>query len=330
MRHTLPSVFVPGTPAHVIAARAEIPDLEDQVDRATLQAALAAHLPCIEESLFDACRRSLDADCPRWRRVVAGWTLRRRLSPYARRPTWTTRFIRVAATVLRRVGLARVLPRSRLADGGTVVALVGPDGAGKSTCTRALGKWLSAHMATMTAHLGRPPRSALTMFVGGLALIARRVRPPRPRRFPGYLVLLRILCTARDRYRLYARAQRFAAAGGIALCERYPVPPHRLLAGPGIGRYLTALPQRPLARLMHQAELALYRRMLSPDALLVLRVDPDVAVERKTDEPADYVRARANVMWNADWSGTAARVVDADRPFADVLTDLKARVWAGL
>jgi hypothetical protein len=56
-------------------------------------------------------------------------------------------------------------------------------------------------------------------------------------------------------------------------------------------------------------------------------VEPEIAVRRKTDEPADYVRARSRIIWETDWTGTGARLVDAGRTLPEVLIDLKALLW---
>jgi thymidylate kinase len=64
--------------------------------------------------------------------------------------------------------------------------------------------------------------------------------------------------------------------------------------------------------------------------VFVLEVDPDVAVRRKTDEPSDYVRARAELMLRADWSNTKARRIDAGRPLETVVADLRKLVWEAL
>jgi predicted GTPase len=49
--------------------------------------------------------------------------------------------------------------RKQLATGGAVIALVGADGAGKSTAVAALYKWLSKSFAVHQVHLGKPPQS---------------------------------------------------------------------------------------------------------------------------------------------------------------------------
>jgi hypothetical protein len=181
--------------------------------------------------------------------------------------------------------------------------------------------WLGGPFRVLTAHLGRPRRSLTTLLVGGLRKLRARVRralgPGAANEngvdSPGVLDLLRLVCTARDRYHLFMKARRAAAAGGIALCERYPIPQNRLLVGPEIARLLGHGRETALARWLLRAELSYYRRITPPDVVLVLMVDPEVAVQRKTTEPPDYVRARARIIWETEWTATGAHLVDAGR-----------------
>jgi thymidylate kinase len=154
--------------------------------------------------------------------------------------------------------------------------------------------------------------------------LARRARPNGT-----YIELLRHLCTAYDRHRLYQQVRRYAVAGGIAVCERYPIPENRMLVGPCISELIGTEPTR-VARFLRDLELRLYERMLPPDTVFVLQLDPEIAVLRKTDEPSDYVRARAQVIWKTDWTSTSAQVIDASRPIDGVVDDLKDRIWSVL
>jgi thymidylate kinase len=86
----------------------------------------------------------------------------------------------------------------------------------------------------------------------------------------------------------------------------------------------------PIASFLVRAEAAYYRRIMPPDLLIVLWVDPEVAVRRKTDENPDYVRARSGEVWRQDWRETGACVVDAGRPLTEVLCDIKSLLWAHL
>jgi thymidylate kinase len=219
----------------------------------------------------------------------------------------------------------------RLAGGGVVVALIGGDGSGKSTCARELAAWLGPAFPAMQAHLGNPPRSLLTLVAGGALKVQHRLERLRQRapKTGSFLELFRHLCTARDRFRLYEKVRRFAVSGGIAVCERYPVLQNRKLVGPCIPELLPPEPGA-LANLLQAAEASYYTRMLSPDVLCVLRLDPELAVIRKPEEPADYVRTRGRIIWETDWSSTQARVLDASQPLPEVLRRLKAIVWSTL
>jgi thymidylate kinase len=149
----------------------------------------------------------------------------------------------------------------------------------------------------------------------------------RPSNPGGCLELLRHLCTARDRYRLYQQARRFAMAGGIAVCERYPVRPDYVHVSPAIPE-LISNDAGWLARWLRQAEASYYGRILAPDLLFVLKLDPEVAVRRKPEEPAEYVRTRGRTIWETDWSDTGAHLVDASQPLPEVLRQLKTTIWS--
>jgi thymidylate kinase len=62
--------------------------------------------------------------------------------------------------------------------------------------------------------------------------------------------------------------------------------------------------------------------------LLVLMVDPETAVVRKTDEDAESVRARSKEFWEKDWEGTAVQTIDAKQRKEDVLNRAKDIFWA--
>ena len=67
-----------------------------------------------------------------------------------------------------------------------------------------------------------------------------------------------------------------------------------------------------------------------PELVFVLMVDPEIAVERKTDESPDSVRMRSAEVWNIDWSETGVVVIDASQSKEDVLSELKTIIWSKL
>ena len=63
---------------------------------------------------------------------------------------------------------------------------------------------------------------------------------------------------------------------------------------------------------------------------MVLRVDPEVAVSRRWDEDAAYVRARNTEVFEIDWRETNAVVVDASQSREAVLSAIRVAVWKRL
>jgi len=149
--------------------------------------------------------------------------------------------------------------------------------------------------------------------------------------FPGYPWLLRSICTARDRYLTYARARRLASKGGLVISDRFPLPQVKFMDGPYQSERVAHAGRASwLIKALTRMEARYYELILLPEVLIVLRVNPETAVERKTDEDATSVRARSTEIWELEWRQTRAYVVDANRPKAEVLSRLKAIVWSQL
>jgi thymidylate kinase len=303
----------------------ELAYLQARIPRGESAARAGETLLSCDVGFVEACLGALAGGMSRRRRIRLRRGLHAQLRQYARRPP----FMLLLKRIGRRLHLVPRARGMRFAGGGTVFALLGGDGAGKSTCVAKLEGWLADSFDLMTAHLGRPPRSLTTLLVGGLLKLQRTMGVGR-RRPTGTLELARLVCTARDRYLLFRSVRRHAAQGGVALCERYPTPHEPLLVGPEITRLLGSRPPTRLERRLARAEQAYYDRIAAPDVTMVMLVDPEIAVRRKTTEPPDYVRTRNRIVWNTDWSATDARIVDAGRPLDVVLADLRTLIWSEL
>jgi adenylate kinase family enzyme len=236
-----------------------------------------------------------------------------------------------------------------------MIAIVGGDGAGKSTAADALCTWLSKYFETTMVHMGKPAWSWTTITIRGVLKIGnlfgfypvespvRETLKQKSLVSPGYPWLLREVCRARDRYWLYAKARRFAVSGGLVILDRFPLPEIRLMDGPlaaDFVRQLAASPQAErfmsphrasrLTKLLVKLEESYYDRIALPELLIVFRVDPEIAVQRKTDEDPTSVRERSTEIWELNWEHTDAHIIDASKSKGDVLAELKALVWSDL
>ncbi len=315
-------------------ARTELAYLEARTDPEQVAAALASRLPILDRRTFERCRAALEPDAGALAGVGAGRALLRALAPYGRRPRAADvglKFERRGVEIVRHLA-RRPAARKQLVAGGSMIALVGADGAGKTTAVEAVDAWLGRTFAVTRVHLGRPPasvtRRALTHLAQGRGA-ARRVAGRRKRsRSTQEAVLATAL--ARDRYLAFRAARRVTTNGGLVVCDRFPLPQLTGMDAPRVRRQSDPRRFQALVGVLERIERHYYAAIADPDVLIVLRVDPEVAVARKPEEDADFVRGRWRELWAVDWNGVDAHVVDAGAPREEVLARLQALIWAAI
>lgn len=319
--------------------------LLERVSRDRVDEVLSEHLPVVAPGLFEACVRSLNPGCPVLERVITAHRLHLALRGFARRHRIVDAWLQIGrrAMMSARLRLLRRPYTKRAKGGGLLVAFVGGDGSGKTTVIDGLAEWLSQPFAVHRVHMGKPAWSITTVLVRGFLKAGRILRlwpfsnvpleaseEGTPIAFPGYPALVRAVCTARDRYLTFVRSRRRADRGGIVLCDRYPLPKTLAVDGPQIDWMARSVRSNRSIDLLRRLEARYYRAISCPDLLLVLKVAPDVAVERKTTEDPAYVRARTRALWEKDWGRLGARVIDATRTKDEVLRQARAEIWAHL
>ncbi|HEY3671107.1 MAG TPA: hypothetical protein VGN51_09235 [Acidimicrobiia bacterium] len=321
--------------------------LLDRTDDATVRATLAACSALPTDIVCDF----LVATARTRRPAIAYLRLRRRTR------SWLGDRARVSrARALTTYGVAvvrrhrrRTFPRMTPVGGGGSLALVGADGAGKSTAACAVAEWLGWKVDTRVAYLGSKPPSraaratylafrtcrrgerALAERYGADGLATRAVRETRnaSRALNQYAV-------GRQRARAYAVAQRDSARGCMVVLDRFPcgtLVPHAdgaLLDGPQIVATAGPRPNRAV-RLLAAAEEHLYGRFPPPDAIVVLDVDPVTAFGRKPDHDPGVLRAKssaAEVLSRREGrAGPRIRTIDANQSFDRVVSDVKSELW---
>jgi len=332
--------------------RRELDDLLGRADLPEVWALTDEHFPFISRDLWERCLRSVQPGSSRWFGIRTASRLQRTLGGWSRRPpvvdTWV-RMWRRFRTVFRRKILRRGPVRNHLASGGALVAVVGGDGAGKTTAVDALSQWFSSeNIDSHTVHMGKPRWSPITALVKSLLKLvaaakrsstssAKALRSSLSAADEGKMTLrnrARLaweVLTARDRFRTYRRARRLASNGSVVICDRYPLPQVSLMDGAVTARMKDPSRWGGWARSMAAVERSYYDRIAGPDLLIVLRLDPDTAVERKRGvEPESSVRPRSEEIWRMDWRGSQAVVVDAASPKDQVLSEIRSVIWSRL
>jgi thymidylate kinase len=327
------------------AERKELAFLQDRISQSRMIDILRNVFPYLDVTLFSNCVQSLSPKCSLRFRLKTGEELRRKLRVNSRR-SWGSDIViklwrRLADVIQRHV--FRASRKKYLANGGLMIALIGGDGSGKTTAINGLYAWLSREFEVKKLHMGKPPWSLSTIVIRVILKIGRllglypfvkegseySLNTNSPS-FPGIPWLIREVCTAHDRYLVYTRGRRFATNGGLVLCDRFPVPAIKIMDGPQVERVTSGVKTNKLIRFLGRLEKHYYDQISLPDLLITLRVDPEISVQRKTDETPDSVRSRAQEIWNVDWSKLPVHIIDASKTKTEVLSDLMTLLWSYL
>lgn len=323
--------------------RRELVWLTERVDLDRISAIVGSRLPFVGPDLFEACLAAIQPHAPPWRKARTAGRLHRSFAAHRKRGRFVDAFLRIERRI-GRVGrrALRGRARKRLAGGGALIAFVGGDGAGKSTAVRTVAGWLSGPFEVDRIHLGKPPPSLSTIAIKGPMYVLRAMGmfgstrvPAHVLRegdtYPGISWVLWHVLTARDRYRLYRRATRAVLRGAVVVSDRFPLADVRTMDGAKTDWLAGHARSGRAVRRLVSLERRYYAAFTPPDVLIVLRVDPTVAVQRKRhEEQPGFVRPRSEEIWRVDWSRTTARLVDSGRELGEVERTLKAIVWEGL
>jgi thymidylate kinase len=335
----------------------ELAYLQASYDQEEVNRILKAYLPFVDENLFRNSVLSLQPGCSTWTRIRTGYKLQSKLRANAYYPMLTDAFLKLwrRATLMFQRRIFKTSSKYCLGIGGAMIAIVGGDGAGKSTAIDALHSWLSKNFQSTKVHMGRPAWSWMTIAIRSILKVGQIIRLyPLEASFdetieqkslisPGYPYLIREVCRARDRYWTYVKARRLASEGKLVILDRFPLPQIQLMDGAQAGlfiralnhgpqahRFLTPRPDGWLTRLLVRMEESYYSQIVSPEVLAVLKLNPAIAVQRKTTEDPVSVEKRSTEIWQIDWEKTDTYVIDASKSRQEVASELKSLIWSRL
>lgn len=232
-----------------------------------------------------------------------------------------------------------------LPQGGLLVALLGADGAGKSTVAGEIAEWLSHEVAVVTTYGGNGRGSAgwprrLMQFMGAVRrrLIGKPPGgiPPRaddaapsPTAAVSVARGLWVEALTRERRARALHARRHRGRGVVVISDRFP---QSQFPGFNDGPRLTAWLQHPSRwrRAAARRERDAFRlaELCPPDLVVKLHVPFELAARRKPDTPAEQLRRGVELLRRLTYPVTTRVVdVDASQPLPQVILEVKRALW---
>ena len=252
---------------------------------------------------------------------------------------WSRELRWVVGTVLRRY-LRRPFAYSRSAPGGgTIVAVIGSDGAGKSSVSEILYSWLTRKFDVIPIYLGsgdgqssllRWPLKLVLGLKRGRSTPARLDPEERRARDVTFARAIWALVLAREKRSKLLRAARARERGLIVICDRYPqTQVEGVSDGPLLWRWRasTSRVKRALAR-WEDGVYAL-AVSISPDVVVRLLVTPETAARRRPGDDPRELEFRAQLVGRLRFDNARSGVIDidADADLDAVALEVKRRVW---
>ncbi|MGY2337722.1 hypothetical protein ACW9HW_00530 [Pseudomonas sp. SDO5532_S415] len=209
-------------------------------------------------------------------------------------------------------------PKERDGESAPLIAIIGSDGAGKTTIASYLCNALKGDGATYSylglgsGAIGLKIRAwpligpTLERRLSSKALQARTVEE----RIPGLFTALTIYVFSWMRARRFKQMLNMRKKAGLVICDRFPqVEISGIYDGPGLS---AARPSGYLTALLAIDEFALYQRMARyrPTLVIRLNIDVETALARKPDHNPELIKRKVEVTPLLRFGG--ARIVDVD------------------
>lgn len=208
-----------------------------------------------------------------------------------------------------------------------LIAIIGCDGAGKSTLAADLVSTLSAETETTLCYLGLGS-GAIGSKIKGLPLVgptverslARKALQTRTkeRRIPGLATALVVYGFSVLRRRRFNQAVALREAGVVVVTDRYPqIEVAGFYDGPGLS---AARAGSAAVAALATRERRMYERMADcrPTLVIRLRIDLATAVARKPDHDPALLASKIAATDVLTFQGAAIVDIDACAPYADV------------
>ena len=271
----------------------------------------------------------------------------RSFTAYGRLGSWFTRHYRelfwICGGVKRRLGLSNYSASRRVSpSGGIVVAILGCDGAGKSTTLSYIKKEFNKKLDVVSIYFGsgdgsssllRKPMKLVAKKIGGKGVghaiekeYAENKRVSKKSRLYSAAKLIWAITLAQEKKTKQRQMMKARNRGLLVLTDRYP---QSIIPGAGDGPLLNRYQKaKGLLKRMSDWEKKIYEGFSEnpPDLAIKLMVPTEVAIARKPEMSVGEIENKKKIVMDMEISEHTA-VIDTSRSFEITRGEVMSEIW---
>lgn len=303
----------------------EFNDLTQKINRNKLKEVIGRDFSFIGNDFFKECEKVIQVNSSLFTFLRVANKLKKKLKPYRTNNelySFSISFVRINKNRLLKIKnkfFPKKIKGTKYPEyGGKIFAFIGGDGAGKSTNIEKLRKNLSKIFATTSIHVGKPPKS----FIGGsLYYFSRILSLIGLKSIAKNTMYLRL---AIDRKRAFQKAVKLRNKGIVVILDRIPMP-NKITA-----MDTPRIDEKKYPRLS-KFERKQYKEITGVDLLFVMKLNPEIALQRRPEDNPEQLRIRSGQVWTGEWSSPYCIVSDTGvLNFQEVEQRIMQNVWGEL
>lgn len=302
----------------------EFLDLKGKIDKIELNRTLETTFSFLSKEIFEYCETVLEKNDNVIAYFKASVALKKELKNFRDHGeiiSFLRAFLRLYSnrfySLLRKTKVYNKIRGKKAENGGRIIAFVGGDGAGKTTSISSLKTTLEKHFALKSIHVGKPGMS----FKGfTLRVLSKCLSFFRFRNLSQSIFYLGI---AFDRENEFKKACKLRDKGIIVLQDRIPLEGITAMDCPRIHTIANGRFKRLI-----NLEKNIYAKIKGVDMLFVLKLNPEIALQRRPNDDPEVLKIRSTQIWDDLWDAPFANEIDTGKNNPEQVQNyLLKKVW---